>query len=112
MTTQLNTSASVTLSSVGSGSVTLGPGNAGPPTWVLGSVILTTNRPGKAPVPMASVYLDSVTPSNLQGVTYDGSFSQADAQGLTLVRGQNLLVLWSGGQSGDVASVSITGTQS
>lgn len=109
---QLNTAASVVLNATGSGTVELGPATQGPPYWSLDTVLLTTNRPGQAPVPRAMVYLDVVSPGNLQGITYDASFGQASADGLKLGRGQKLIAVFSGGQVGDVASLTVVGTKS
>lgn len=108
---QLNAAVTITLNSAGNGTAEIGPENAGPPVWYIDTVLLTTSRPGNAPVPRASVYLDSVSPSNLQGITYDASFGQASADGLRIVRGQRLLVNWSGGRDGDLASVTVVGTR-
>lgn len=108
----LNTAATVTLNAAGTGTAELGPASQGPPYWALDTVLLTTNRPGQAPVPRASLYLDVVSPSNLQGITYDASFGQAVADGLKLGRGQKLIAVFSGGQSGDIASLTVIGTKS
>lgn len=108
---QLNTGASVVLNASGTGTVELGPGNAGPPYWYLDSVLLTTNRPGQSPVPRAMLYLDTISPANLQGITYDASFGQASADGLKLTRGQKLVAVWTGGQAGDIASLTVIGTR-
>lgn len=107
----LNTAVSVTLNAAGAGTATIGPGNAGPPYWSLDTVLLTTSRPGQAPVPRAMLYLDVVSPGNLQGITYDASFGQAAAGSLKLSRGQVLIAVWSGGQVGDVASITVIGTR-
>jgi hypothetical protein len=111
MTTQrqLTEFASVTLDSSGAGTATLGP-DAGPANWQLDTVIVQTDRPGVAPVPRCQVYLDRADPSGAQGLTYDGSFSQGSAT-LTLARGQHLIAVWSGGQLGDQASITVTGVK-
>jgi len=108
----LNTAATVTLNASGAGTVELGPASQGPPYWSLDTVLLTTNRPGQSPVPKALLYLDVVSPANLQGITYDASFGQAAADGLRLGRGQKLIAVFSGGQSGDIASLTVVGTKS
>lgn len=108
----LNTAASVTLDANGFGVAAIGPGNDGPPVWYVDDVLLTTDRPGDPPIPRAAVYLDQIAPASLQGITYDGSFGAASANRLRLIRGQQLYVVWSSGQSGDVASVTVVGTRS
>lgn len=107
----LTISASVTLDASGNGTVTLGPGSSrGPATWRVDGVILQTTRPGKAPIPRAQVYLDEAIPAQSQGLSYDGSFTQGRCS-LTLTRGQQLLCVWTGGQAGDVATMTLTGEQ-
>lgn len=105
----LNTAGSVTLSAAGAGTVSLGPDSArGPANWRVSGVIVQTTRPGQAPIPRVQVYLDQQDPSGSQGLSYDGSFAQG-ACDLNLSRGQQLICSWTGGQSGDVASFTVTG---
>jgi hypothetical protein len=105
----LNTGGSVRLDATGSGRLELGPDSSrGPAHWRVDGVILQTNRPGKAPIPRAQVYLDEAQPTNSQGLTYDGSFAQGRCD-LVLGRGQKLVCVWTGGLSGDTASMTITG---
>jgi hypothetical protein len=111
MSSNLNEAASVTLDASGNGKVTLGPdGSRGPATWNIDGVILQTNRPGVAPIPRAQVFIDDAVPANSQGLTYDGSFAQGRVD-LTIERGRVLICQWSGGQSGDRASMTVTGTK-
>lgn len=112
MEAPLNAAATVTLNASGTGTAELGPATQGPPYWTLDTVLLTTTRPGQAPVPRAMLYLDVVSPGNLQGITYDASFGQASADGLRLGRGQKLIAVFTGGQSGDIASLTVVGTKS
>lgn len=106
----LRAGGTVTLDGSGAGTVELGPDAArGPATWRVDGVILQTDRPGQAPVPRAVVYLDDASdPANAQGLSYDGSFAQGRSD-ITLTRGQRLVCVWSGGQSGDRASMTLTG---
>lgn len=107
----LNASGTVTLNASGTGRVTLGPASApGSAVWHVTGVIVATNRPGQAPVPRIQVYLDRDDPSGLQGLDYDGSFNQG-ACNLDVSRGQNLIAVWTGGQAGDIATLTVTGTQ-
>lgn len=107
--TNLNIGTTITLSASGAGEVALGPDSArGPANWRVTGVILQTDRPGEAPIPRAVVYLDSKSASGTQGLSYDASFAQGSCD-LTLTRGQQLICVWSGGQSGDLASITITG---
>jgi hypothetical protein len=110
----LNLGKSVVLATVGgvvTGQVSLSPSDFhGPSTWNIDTVILQTNRPGTAPVPNAQLYKGSVDPTNSQGLTYDGSFSQAAGQ-LTIVGSDSIICVWTGGQVGDTATMTITGTK-
>lgn len=98
----------VTLDASGAGEIRVGPDVKGPPTWHVTGLILKTTRPGEAPVPRAEVYVDSEDAGGREGLTYDGSFASGRAE-ITLVRGQELIVQWTGGQVGDVASLTVTG---
>lgn len=105
----LNIGTTITLDATGGGTATLGPDSArGPATWHVTGVIVQTDRPGQAPIPRAVVYLDEQSASGTQGLSYDGSFAQGSCD-LKLTRGQKLICVWSSGQSGDQASLTITG---
>ncbi len=104
---QLNAAASVILDASGGGRLELGPGS-GPPYWHLTKVMVKTDRPGRAPVPACSVYLDGEDDASLQGSTYDGSRDETECD-IEMTRGQHLIAVWSGGQAGDRATLSVTG---
>lgn len=112
----LNVFGNVTLalvSGVVTGRVTLGPGlngNRGPATWRVTGVITKTTRPGVAPIPRVEVFLDVADSGNSQGVSYDGSFDQGPCD-IPMVRGQQLIAVWTGGSVGDVATMVLSGTQ-
>jgi len=103
----LNTSKTVKLDASGAGRLELGP-DKGVPYWNVVKMLVRTSRPGKAPIPTCSVYLDSEDDNGLQGSTYDGSRDESDCD-VDLVRGQHLIAVWSGGQLNDVATLSVTG---
>lgn len=106
---RLNVADTATLDASGDGTATIGPsGVRGPANWQVTGVILKTSRPGEAPVPRAEVYIDRVSPECLQGITYDGSFAPGRCN-FTITRGQVVIVVWSGGQLADEASVTLTG---
>lgn len=107
--TPLQASDHVTLNASGAGTVSVGPDQSrGPANWRVTGVILQTTRPGVAPIPRAQVYLDDQVPAQSQGLSYDGSFAQGSCD-IPLGRGQKLICAWSGGQSGDVATMTLTG---
>ncbi len=109
--TNLNEARTVTLDATGSGTIKIGPDDSrGPATWSIDGVIIQTNRPGVAPIPRVQVWLDQQIPASSQGLSYDGSFAQGSVT-LTIGRGQQLIAQWSGGQAGDIASFTVTGTK-
>jgi hypothetical protein len=74
-------------------------------------VIAKTNRPGVAPIPRVEVFQDDASATgNSQGVTYDGSFNQGGCD-ITLIRGQSLIAVWTGGTVGDIATLVLSGTK-
>lgn len=99
--------AAVTLGATGGGQVSLGP-DQGPPNWHVTSIIVQTNRPATAPIPRIQLYLDQVNPQNSLGLSYDGSFGQA-AGDQDLIRGQHIIAVWTGGQAGDLATLTVNG---
>lgn len=105
----LNRSGSTVLDASGAGRVELGP-DTGPPYWNVTRFLVKTSRPGQAPVPECSVYVDSEDDEHEQDSTYDGSKDRSDGD-IDLVRGQHLIAVWRGGQAGDVATLSVTGWQ-
>lgn len=111
----LGKAASITLDASGNGTLKFGPSdnNRGPQTWILDALLWKTTRAGapaagKAPIPRIEVYLDSTDENNVQARSYDGSFGSA-AGTATLVGNQQIIAVWTGGQSGDVATLTVTG---
>lgn len=108
----LQVSKSVTLNASGTGQVSLAPDDSrGPARWYVQGLVIQTNRPGVAPIPKAQVYLGpTASPAYSLGLTYDGSFNQAtSAGGIVVNRGDSLIIQWTGGQAGDIATATITG---
>lgn len=105
----LNTSARTVLDASGNGRLELGP-DAGPPYWNVTKLVVLTDRPGLSPVPQCSVYLDSEDANGLLDTTYDGSKDSTDLD-IDVQRGQHVLAVWTGGQAGDTATLSLTGWQ-
>lgn len=107
--TSLNAGTIVTLNASGAGTASIGPDSArGPAVWLIDGVILTNGRPGQAPIPRVQVYIDTVSPANRQGLSYDGSFAQGKCD-IRLTRGQQIIAVWASGQSGDVCEFTVTG---
>ncbi|MEU9048370.1 hypothetical protein AB0D63_43280 [Kitasatospora sp. NPDC048343] len=110
MSIPLKKGATVVLGPTGAGQVTLGP-TVGPPRWNVTSVAVRTGRPGQRPVPRFTLYVDSADANGLVDLTYDGS-SDATVVQIQLLKGQQLIGVWTGGQAGDVATMSVYGTAS
>ena len=105
-TSNLTQGRSVTLDATGAGTLELGP--TSPPNWHVTSLVTQTNRVNKAPIPRVSVYLDTVAPENVLCVSPNGSFGQANGS-QTLSRGSKLIAVWTSGQAGDVATLTVNG---
>lgn len=106
---QLNAGVSITLDATGSGTARLGPSSQqGPANWHVDGVILTNGRPGVSPIPRVVVYVDDTSAGNKQGVSYDGSFAQGSCD-ISMVRGQQLIAIWTGGQAADICEFTVTG---
>lgn len=106
----LSATAQVTLDASGAGTVTLGPGispDRSSLRWLVTGVVVQTSRPGTPPIPRVTV-VDQI--GRTVGVSYDGSFDQGAASE-PLKRGEYLTVTWSGGQAGDVATVTVSGSK-
>lgn len=110
--TDLNVGLSTTLNASGTGRVALGPQNTpGTQSWNVTGILVKTSRPGIAPIPACDVYLDNEgDPNSLVAVMYDGSRNQGGGQ-QKLVQGQRLIAVWTGGQSGDIATLVLSGTR-
>lgn len=107
---KLRATKSVVLDVNGNGTVALGPGVGGPAYWHVTGLVAQTSRPGLAPIPKFQTYLNEASPAYSLGLTYDGSFTTAVADE-EITRGQVLVFSWTGGVLGDVATVTLSGTQ-
>lgn len=110
---QLNTSVHGTASAAGTLTLRLGPstGGRGPAYWNVTRLQVRNQsaaRRGRPPIPTCNVYLDSEDANGLVDGTYDGSFDFSECD-LDLSRGQELIAVWSGEQSGDVLELAVTG---
>lgn len=106
----LTASGQVTLDASGNGSVTVGPGIAPDRSslrWNITGVVVRTSRPGAPPIPRVRV-TDQL--GRDEGLSYDGSFDQGAAD-IALRRGEFITATWAGGQAGDVATLTVSGTK-
>jgi hypothetical protein len=105
----LNIGRTITLDATGAGTITLGPESApGTAAWHITGVIVQTNRPNVAPIPAVQFYRDTATPENSLGLSPNGSFGQAVADEY-FPNGSKIICVWSGGQAGDRASLTLNG---
>ena len=105
----LAATSSVTMGASLTATTSVGPDDGkGPANWAIDTVLWQTTRPGVAPVPRLQVYQDSTDPGGIQVNSYDGSFGQAVGE-LTISRGNKIIAVWTGGQAGDVCSITVTG---
>lgn len=103
----LNEAQSVILDSNGNGTVTLGPDNAFQqwiPTNAACSVSSNTSEP------VFVLYNGSAGNANRIGGSYTGSNDNTDLNGITLYPGSVLTGVWTGGDAGATATLSIQGT--
>jgi hypothetical protein len=107
----LNTSANVTLDNNGNGVAKAGPqaGVRGV-LWHLTNVAVLTSTAVLAPV--CQIFVGGQpTPDNFVDSTYTGNQDSTDrANGYTIQNGQYVFAVWTGGDAGAVATLSIYGT--
>lgn len=105
-TFQLDDGVSVVLDASGNGSVQIGPTRAGQ-SWLVKVAALQVST--NVLEPTAKLYLGTASPPNFLGGSYTGSNDADTELNLPLRRGQRLTCVWSGGDAGARATLSITG---
>lgn len=102
----LNESATTVLDGTGSGVVRVGPSNSSQ-QWVPTNAACSTTTNVSEPI----FVLYNGTPSNANriGGTYTGSNDNTDVSGVTLYPGSVLTGVWTGGDPGATATLSIQG---
>jgi hypothetical protein len=104
----LDTSGSVTLNASGGGTVTLQPPSFR--TWTVTTInVRTTQGVTQTPVPQCTVYLGAKGDGEITAQTWMGNRATATGS-ITVQPSQPLLVEWTGGVPGTVATVSLLGT--
>lgn len=110
---RLQKSKSVTNVDGSGATLSLGPLAQGPANWDVDAILWQVQqnaRIGKAPIPRIQVYIDHADPSGVQCQSYDGSFGSAGGNA-SISRGSNFIAVWTGGQAGDIYSLTLTGEQ-
>jgi hypothetical protein len=101
-------SAQVTLDSNGNGALAIGPSNAAQ-TWIPTQINVQVTSNTKEPL---FKYYRGRSAGNLNylGGTTTGSNDQSDIAGQILFPGDSFYCVWTGGDAGAIASVSLNGT--
>ena len=107
MQAPLNDSASTVLNGSGAGSVTYGPQVPGVIFEVATVATITTSTVN---VPTFLAYQGPASQNNFLGGTYDGNNDSSEVA-VTLYNGQVLTGIWTGGDSGATATMSVFGTK-
>lgn len=102
----LNDGADATLDAAGNGTAVLQVPAL--ETWHLTRVAVSATS--NTSEPEARVYIGSVIPSNLLGGTYSGSLDSSD-ETQDVQPGQRIYCVWSGGDPGASATLSVFGTK-
>jgi hypothetical protein len=105
-TRHLSAADSVTLDATGAGQVQLTPGSE---DWLILSTRVTCVMPlTTSPEPAVVTYRSTVSPSNQLDATPSGSSDTSDTR-ILLTAGETLIVTWTGGPPGQVATARVAG---
>lgn len=108
-TLQLDEQGSVTLDASGNGTVTLQPDSFR--TWNVTSInVRTSQGVTTTPVPQCTVYLGDKSPGQIVAQTWMGNRATAGGTPLMVQPSQLLIVEWTNGVVGSLATVSLYGT--
>jgi hypothetical protein len=102
----LNESVSVTLDGNGNGTVRLGPSNASQ-QWVPSNAACSVTS--NVSEPIFVLYNGSASNANRIGGTYTGSNDNTDVSGVTLYPGSVFTGVWTNGDPGATATLSLQG---
>jgi hypothetical protein len=106
----LSVSASVVLSGAGAGQVQLGPVLAGV-TWSPSSVAVIVAPTSQTVVSQFYLYNGAPVPANFIGGSYTGDVNSSAVTVPDMHPGQVITGVWTGGNPGATATLTITGTQ-
>lgn len=101
---RLDTGRQTTLDSSGNGSVTLQPSNAHQ-TWHVTNVVVQTNPSSPTDVPECRITVGG----SIVDTTYNGNNDSSDSK-YDVPPGTSMVVSWTGGDPGILATVSVSGT--
>lgn len=106
----LTASASVTLSGAGGGTVTVGPALPGV-SWEPSTVAVLVQPASTTVVSSFLLYNGPAQPGNFIGGTYTGDNNSTDVAVPPMFAGAVLTGVWTGGNPGALATMTVTGTQ-
>jgi hypothetical protein len=104
----LNKSVDIILGGTGGGTARIGP-SFGPPVWHVTNSQVRTSSPGQGNIPLCTLYRGTQDSNGYIDTTYDGSADSCDIP-YDLVQGSQAIAVWSGGNPGDVATLTLIGT--
>jgi len=105
----LNQGTDIVLDSGGNGRATLGP-TYGPSTWHVQTISVRTSQPGAGRIPQCATYRGTEDSNGYVDTTYDGSADSTDVN-FDITQGVDIIAVWTGGNPGDVATLSVFGTR-
>lgn len=105
----LNVGTTVVLDASGNGRATLSP-SFGPALWHVRSVAVRTSQPGAGSIPQCALYRATEDANGYIDTTYDGSADATDVA-FDLAQGTEIIAVWTGGNPGDTATLSVYGTR-
>lgn len=109
MTTQpLNKGVDIKLDASGNGTARIGP-SFGPSVWHVISTQVRTSQPGKGNIPQCALYRGTQDTAGYLDTSYDGSADSCDIP-YDLIQGSQAIAVWTGGNPGDIATLSVIGT--
>lgn len=99
----------VTLDASGYGLITMAPEPFR--VWTVESINVRTDQGiTTTPIPQCTVYLGAIGPGQIVSQTWMGNRSTAGGSPVTVQPSQPLLIEWTNGVAGSVATVSLNGT--
>lgn len=109
MTLPLNEGTTTVLDAAGNGRAELGP-TFGPAHWHVTATSVRTSSPGQGSIPLCELYAGTEDASGYIDTSYDGSADSCDIP-YDLTQGSKTIAIWTGGNPGDTATLSVTGTK-
>lgn len=103
----LNVGVTTVLDASGNGRAVIGP-TFGPATWHVVVTSVRTSQPGQGNIPQCVLYRGTEDANGYIDTTYDGSADACDTP-YDLVQGSQVIAVWTGGNPGDTATLSVKG---